>query len=570
MTEETTTYTDSALCDNVKNFFNRYKVDDSYKYVSMIDTRIIQGQVVEIDFNDFTDEVKEMLDVQPKDRIHTSIYRAISEVFQVRRGTAELEQLKQQDILKFRLSNCNIFDDTVCSNPKLIHYEDYDKTKFEGDEKITNVAIHLQRNNQFVTLRKTEEVLLYDGKIYDNLQAKTIIKEETEKLIPNCTEHCRNESISKIKAQTYTDLEDFDSDTNLITVPNGILALDTQTLTDHTHTYLSRVLIPTEYHTPEYEIHDETIFDDIEKNLKDTLFWKFLTASFTINGKFKKDNFESALEVSACAIVKHQIDEKAIMFLGNGDNGKSVLFEYVENMIGEKNVSNIPLQKIADDKFMSADLDGMSANIFTDLGHNELRHAGEIKAIISGEGIQVQKKHGHPFKLKPFCKLMFSSNRFPKVFDQSQGFFRRWIIIKWERNFDGDPQRDEGLKQKLRDNADEKSKVFSCLVKLADKLNRLGKFTHTQDWKTIQKEWNENADPLDGFATNYIMDSEDNQTKRDTYRFYKEIMFEKGETPLGIGQFGKQFSEYYEEDRDNKTRVWLNIDFKRPVQTTFN
>ncbi|MBT7252220.1 MAG: hypothetical protein HN875_00620, partial [Candidatus Nitrosopelagicus sp.] len=363
MTEETTTYTDSALCDNVKNFFNRYKVDDSYKYVSMIDTRIIQGQVVEIDFNDFTDEVKEMLDVQPKDRIHTSIYRAISEVFQVRRGTAELEQLKQQDILKFRLSNCNIFDDTVCSNPKLIHYEDYDKTKFEGDEKITNVAIHLQRNNQFVTLRKTEEVLLYDGKIYDNLQAKTIIKEETEKLIPNCTEHCRNESISKIKAQTYTDLEDFDSDTNLITVPNGILALDTQTLTDHTHTYLSRVLIPTEYHTPEYEIHDETIFDDIEKNLKDTLFWKFLTASFTINGKFKKDNFESALEVSACAIVKHQIDEKAIMFLGNGDNGKSVLFEYVENMIGEKNVSNIPLQKIADDKFMSADLDGMSANI---------------------------------------------------------------------------------------------------------------------------------------------------------------------------------------------------------------
>ena len=109
MTEETTTYTDSALCDNVKNFFNRYKVDDSYKYVSMIDTRIIQGQVVEIDFNDFTDEVKEMLDVQPKDRIHTSIYRAISEVFQVRRGTAELEQLKQQDILKFRLSNCNIF-----------------------------------------------------------------------------------------------------------------------------------------------------------------------------------------------------------------------------------------------------------------------------------------------------------------------------------------------------------------------------------------------------------------------------------------------------------------------------
>ena len=191
MNEEIITYTDSALSDKIKNFFNRYKVNNSYKYVSMIDARIIQSQVVEIDFNDFTDDVKKMLDEQPKDRIHTSIYRAIGEVFQVRRGTAELENIKQEDILKFRLSNSNIFDDKVCSNPKLIHYEDYDKTKFEGDEKITNVALHLQRNNKFVTLRKTEEVLLYDGKIYDNLQAKTIIKEETEKLIPNCTEHCR-------------------------------------------------------------------------------------------------------------------------------------------------------------------------------------------------------------------------------------------------------------------------------------------------------------------------------------------------------------------------------------------
>jgi hypothetical protein len=45
-------------------------------------------------------------------------------------------------------------------------------------------------------------------------------------------------------------------------------------------------------------------------------------------------------------------------------------------------------------------------------------------------------------------------------------------------------------------------------------------------------------------------------------------MFEKGETPLGIGQFSKAFAEYYEEDRDSNTRIWLNIDFKRPIQTT--
>jgi P4 family phage/plasmid primase-like protien len=439
--------------------------------------------------------------------------------------------------------------------------------EFDGADKINNVVKELQEKHTFVTLRKTNEILLFNGKIYDKTQAETIIKEETEKLIPNCTTHHRNEVVNKIKVQTYSDIENFDSDPNIVVIENGILSLDTLELTPHTPDHLSRVLLPVQYIAPEFEINDNSIFEDIEKNLQDTLFWKSLKNSFVVDGKFKKNGFETAIEVSASPIIKHHIDEKAIMFLGNGDNGKSVLLEYIESLYGEDNISNITLQNIADDKFMSADLDGMSANIFTDLGHNELRNTGKIKAIVSNEGIQVQRKHQQGFKLKPYCKLIFSCNRFPKVFDQSQGFFRRWIIVKWERNFDGDPQRDEGLKQKLTTNQEEKNLVFSCLVRLANRLNKVGKFTHTIDWKTIQREWNENADPLDGFATNYIIDSENSKTKRETYQFYKEIMFEKGETPLGIGQFSKAFAEYYEEDRDSNTRIWLNIDFKRPIQT---
>src|SRR3989344_9494326 len=98
--------------------------------------------------------------------------------------------------------------------------------------------------------------------------------------------------------------------------------------------------------------------------------------------------------------------------------------------------------------------------------------------------------------------------------------------------------------------------VFSCIVILARKLNRVGKFTHSKDWKTIQKEWNENADPIDDFDSNYIIDSETNKSKRETYQFYKKIMLSKGENPLGIGQFSKAFAEYHEEDKNNHERVW--------------
>lgn len=169
--------------------------------------------------------------------------------------------------------------------------------------------------------------------------------------------------------------------------------------------------------------------------------------------------------------------------------------------------------------------------------------------------------------------FFFSCNRFPKVYDQSQGFFRRWIIVPWERDFEGDPARDEHLRDKLKTNIEEKTKVFSCLVHLARKLNQVRRFSHSKDWQVIQKEWNANADPLDDFVNNYILDSDNDKQIRETYHFYKETMLSKNERPLGMAQFGKAFSEYYDQDRTRPTpqdklrRVWMNIDFKIPKQT---
>ena len=573
MMNEVKTYTDSALSDRFKDFFNRFKdSDNNYKYVDMTDSDIFQSKVTEIDYNDFTEEIKLLLENEPKERVHTAIYRALGEVFQTKHGSNELEIVQREDLIKFKIINSDVLNSKVCSNPNLFNYDNYDPAKFEGDEKIDNTANELQKRLKFVTLRKTEEILVFNGKIYDSIQAETIIKEESEKLIPNCSEHDRKEVIHKIKAQTFVDIERFDADPNLITIDNGILNLETLELKSHTPEHLSRVLLPVEYHTPIFEINDETIFDDIEKNLKNTSFWKFLKSSFTVNGKFRKNDFETVLEIIASPIIKRHIDEKAFMFLGQGENGKSVCLGYIGSIMGKKNIVSIPLQDIANDRFMCADLNGMSANIFPDLEQNELKHTGKIKAITTNEGIQAQKKYGQPFTLYPFCKLMFSCNRFPRVYDQTQGFFRRWIIVKWERNFENNPERIEYLREKLDKNQEEKNLVFSCLVRLANKLNKVGKFTHSKDWKTIQKEWNENADPIDEFDSNYIIDSENHKTKRETYYFYKEVMLSKGETPKGMGQFSKAFSEYHDEDRveiDGRTqRSWLNINFKIPIQTT--
>jgi len=571
MTEKIT-YTESALADRFSSFFKEFKNKEThnYSYVDSIDNLITTKHIFEIDYNDLTDELKEICKTIIQAKVHIAIYRAIGETFQSRFGGAELEIFKRNNFIRFTINNIEKFKGKIFEDPTLIYLDNDDDGKFAGDHKINNVAQQLQIENTFITLRESEEILMYTGKIYDEIQAKNRIKERTEQLIPDCTEHHRNEVVSKIKAQTFKEMDSFDDDPNTNIVENGILNLETMQLDEHSPDHLSRVLIPNEFIKPKFEINNDTIFEDIEKNLKDTLFWKFLTASFTVDGKFKKQEFETILEIIASPIIKHQIDDKAFMFLGSGDNGKTKLLDYIQLMMGERNGKNISLQDIADDQYMRADLDGMSFNIFPDLEKNELKHTGKVKAICSGERIQVRKIYGHPFGMQTFAKLIFSCNRFPKVFDQSQGFFRRWIIVKWERNFENDPERNEKLGVQLSENKDERNQVFSCMVYLARRLRQNGKFTHSKDWKIVQKEWNENADPIDEFETNCIIDSETHKSKRETYKFYKEYCFEKGETPLGMGQFSKIFSEYHDDDRLVRERIWLNIDFKRPKQTTMN
>lgn len=447
-------------------------------------------------------------------------------------------------------------------------------TQTTRDKDLIDItADMIKKKYDFVTVRKLNEILMYDGKIYSKSDAESIIKEDTEVIIPNCTTHERNEVVNKIKAQTGTDIQEFDKDVKLMTLLNGILDFDTLGLNPHTPQNLSRVLLPIEYNEPEIKINDATIFEDIEKNLKDTLFWKFLKSSFTIvdqeynDLEFRKDEFNTVLEVIASFFVKHQIDEKAFMFLGRGENGKSVLLEYIESVLGKDNKESIPLQLLSNDKFMASKLVGKLANIFSDLESDELRHTGVLKAIISGEGLTVQEKYKEPFTLYPFSKMLFSCNRFPKSYDQGQGFFRRWIIVKWERNFEGDPNRDEHLKDTLKENQEEKNKVFSCLIHLTRKLLKDGKFSHSKDWKTIMGEWNANADPIEDFISKCIEDSEEDTPVREVYAYYKHFMQSKQETPLGIAKFGKEFKEVYDQEirKENKTtrRVWVGVKTKK-------
>ena len=48
-------------------------------------------------------------------------------------------------------------------------------------------------------------------------------------------------------------------------------------------------------------------------------------------------------------------------------------------------------------------------------------------------------------------------------------------MVKWERNFENDPNRDVHLREKLSGDIVERNKVFSCIVYLSRKIQKTGK-----------------------------------------------------------------------------------------------
>ena len=123
------------------------------------------------------------------------------------------------------------------------------------------------------------------------------------------------------------------------------------------------------------------------------------------------------------------------MLFGSGDNGKSVFIKLIESFVGRQNTSHVTLQDLDSDRFSSADLYGKLVNVFADLKATKLSSTGNFKTLVSGDSVRAQHKYGQPFSFRNHAKLVFSANRIPDSDDTSHAYYKRWLILPFERSF---------------------------------------------------------------------------------------------------------------------------------------
>ena len=120
------------------------------------------------------------------------------------------------------------------------------------------------------------------------------------------------------------------------------------------------------------------------------------------------------------------------MFVGDGRSGKGKTLLLLKKFIGANNCSSVPLTELTPSSTSVYELFGKKVNMAGDLSFTDLKDTGMFKQLTGRDLITAKRKYLRDFFFENTAKLMFACNELPKVYDTSQGFWSRWMLLRFQ------------------------------------------------------------------------------------------------------------------------------------------
>jgi P4 family phage/plasmid primase-like protien len=201
-------------------------------------------------------------------------------------------------------------------------------------------------------------------------------------------------------------------------------------------------------------------------------------------------------EIPAYCLLYNENWQTMFMLYGEGSNGKSLYMRLLTKMLGEDNVSHIPLQDFqSENRFATIDLLGKLANIYADIPKEALHDTSLIKAISGEDKVPAERKFKDRFFFEPKAKFIFSANTLPMVNDDTFAFWRRWTLIEFPNKFPKNPEFEHRILSK--DNVDALlKKAIEHLPKLLERRS----LTQTKNTEELARIWEMQANSGKAFV----------------------------------------------------------------------
>lgn len=232
--------------------------------------------------------------------------------------------------------------------------------------------------------------------------------------------------------------------------------------------------------------------------------------------------------------------EKMLVLFGSGANGKSVVFEIILALLGRENVSNYSLTSLTDTNgYYRAQISNKLVNYGSEIGGK--LEADMLKKMASGEPIEARQPYGRPLLLHEYAKLIFNCNQLPKDVEQTDAYFRRFLILPFNVTIEEEKQ-DKSLANKIVDS--ELPGILNWVLEGLKRLLTQGKFTKCKISDDLLTRYKIESDTVQIFLEEYNInkstDSKEYKTLKTVYDAYRAFCSESGYRTISKLNFSKR------------------------------
>jgi putative DNA primase/helicase len=212
------------------------------------------------------------------------------------------------------------------------------------------------------------------------------------------------------------------------------------------------------------------------------------------------------------------------------------------------------------------------ADVYPDLPAVALKDTGLFKSLVTGEMISGEYKFRGRFDFEPYAKLLFSCNKMPQTPDDTDAFFRRWLILAFPNQFLADNTKtDPNLKEKLT-TPEELSGILNWALEGLQRLLKQGKFSIGETVEQTRDRYTLLSNPVRAFAESRLDIAPGKiVTKKDVYNAFIQFCGEHNLPTISKNAFAMQLPQYI-PCADSRTkiqgesiRVWRDIQFKDDI-----
>lgn len=252
----------------------------------------------------------------------------------------------------------------------------------------------------------------------------------------------------------------------------------------------------------------------------------------------KADKIRLLQEYIGYCLVPDTRMHKFLWLVGSGGNGKSLILSILTALIGKHNISYAQIERLQE-KFVRAELQGKLVNISSEMSAQSTVSDGYLKQITAGDIIEAERKNEKPFSFKPYSRLIGATNVLPRLLDHSDGFFRRALIVRFNRQFkeaEQDNKREENLLQELP------GILTWAVLGLRNLMNR-NRFIVPSSSEAEIASYRTNSDPVRQFSEDFLTvggNSDRWIASGALYDRYKAWSSESGYKTLAINQFSER------------------------------